>query len=101
MAQCFELLVSPVSVPTSFLGNTVYPVITDVANCMTVSAQNPYGATVAGHFIGLTSTEYQTLFQGDSFDWQAVYDAFGMSLLMFATGLGVGLLYNIVRKFRI
>lgn len=34
------------------------------------------------------------------FDWQNVYDAFGMSLLMFAVGAGAGLILNLVRKLR-
>jgi hypothetical protein len=45
-------------------------------------------------------TQTEIMLNQSGIDWTAVYDAFGMSLLMFATGLGVGLIYNQVKKLR-
>ena len=58
-------------------------------------------ATVQGYLIdSVNAPLMDVLLTQSGIDWQSVYDAFGMSLFMFATGLGVGLIFNIVKKLR-
>ncbi len=43
---------------------------------------------------------YDQLMNITSIDWTTVVEAFGLGLVMFATGSGVGLLINVVRQLR-
>lgn len=69
-------------------------------------ATNPcpvgFSSTVQAYLIDpIYQTQTDFLMVQSGIDWQVVYDTFGMSLFLFATGAGVGLLINIVRKARI
>jgi hypothetical protein len=69
-------------------------------------ATNPcpvgYETTVQSYLIDpLYQTQTDFLLAQSGIDWQAVYDAFGMSLLLFAVGAGCGLLINVVKKVKV
>lgn len=93
MAQCYELLATPRSPPSSLstYGYPIYPVNVDPAGCMAAAPQNPDGMPIVGHFIGFNSDEYiafaaQPTLQ-DVFNTPLTGDLQQMWMLGFATPL--------------
>lgn len=80
------------------VGVPVY-VVTCAVNEQPCSLANQ--RTTAGFLIDQGySAQAEILLASSGIDWTTVVDAFGMSLLMFAVGLGFGLITNIVKKAR-
>ncbi len=58
-------------------------------------------AVVQAYLIDPTyQSQTEVMLSQSGIDWQGVYDAFGMSLLLFAVGISVGIIVNLVKKTR-
>jgi len=74
------------------------PVPNTLADTQTIcSTLGPTGTAIDAQILYSDGTGIFT----SGIDWQVVYDTFGMSLLLFATGAGIGLLINVVRKTKV
>jgi hypothetical protein len=77
------------------------PAFVQVCTVATNPCPAGYESVVQAYLIDPAyQTQTEIMLSQSGIDWTAVYDAFGMSLLMFATGLGSGLIYNQVKKLR-
>lgn len=60
---------------------------------------NPQQDILQAYLIDPTfSAEAEIMLSQSGIDWTAVYDSFGLCLLMFAVGLGCGLISNVVKR---